>query len=67
MQESSDNLTSISIGPSCTAYILLKIDCECQQKLNATLYLIVFTTTIHTLYNIPKIILILYSTFEHNE
>ena len=31
------------------------IDCECQQKLN------VLTTTIHTLYDIQKIILSLYS------
>ena len=31
----ADNLTSISIGPSCSAYILLMIDCECQQKRNA--------------------------------
>ena len=32
----ADILTSISIGPSCTAYILLMIDCECQWKLSAT-------------------------------
>ena len=35
MPEASGQPTSIIIGPSCTAYILLMIDCECQQKLNA--------------------------------
>ena len=34
-RKSADNLTSIIIGPSCTTYIVLMIDRECQQKLNA--------------------------------
>ena len=39
----ADNLTSISIGPSCTAYIVLMTDCSISIGPSCTAYIVLIT------------------------